>query len=477
MTDLAAGEGIAGLARRIRRREVTSTQLTERALESARIHNDRINAFISVYTADALAEAREADRRIAAGDHRGPLDGIPIAVKDNFYVRGRRTTMGSKIHADFVPDLTATAVARLTDAGAVLIGKTNMDEYALGGTTDNPYYGTCRNPHDINRSPGGSSGGSAAAVAVGVVAGALGSDTSGSIRIPASMCGVVGLKPTYGRVSRYGCFPEAWTLDHVGPITASVTDAAIMLDAISGWDVNDPATLCRPATRTYPRLQADLTGTVIGVEDDFYFADVDNDIAALVTGAIEQLRRLGATVRPVTTDGLHEAVYALTIIDTAETTTVHQKNLRERPQDYASGVRFLLECGALVSAVDYLTAQRIRERLRGQFRDVFRRVDALVAPTLPLRVPPIGAQVADVNGVEVDIGANVSRLLDPANLLGLPSLTLPCGLLDRMPVGMQIIGRPLGEQQVLNIALAFERVTRPTLANKPGSTADSGRSM
>jgi aspartyl-tRNA(Asn)/glutamyl-tRNA(Gln) amidotransferase subunit A len=364
--------------------------------------------------------------------------------------------MGSRIHADFVPDFTATAVARLTAAGAVIVGKTNMDEYALGGSTDNPYYGTCRNPHDLDRSAGGSSGGSAASVAAGIVAGALGSDTSGSIRIPASMCGVVGLKATYGRVSRYGCFPEAWTLDHVGAITASVTDAAIMLDAISGWDPHDPATLHLPPTSTFPRLRADLAGTVIGVEEDFYFADVDDDIATLVKRAIGRLEQFGVVIRPVTIPGLRDAVYALTVIDTAETTTVHQQNLRERPEDYGSHARFVLECGALVSAVDYLSAQRIRERLRARFGDVFHQVDALVAPTLPLRVPPIGARVARVNGVEVDVPASRSRLVGPANLVGLPALTLPCGLLDRMPVGMQIIGRALGEQTVLNIGLACE---------------------
>lgn len=457
MTSIPTCESISELAERVRRREVTSTQLTEAALESSRVQDERIKAFISLYVDEALAEAREADRRIAAGDYRGQLDGIPVAVKDNLYMRGRRTTMGSKIHGDFVPDYTATAVERMANAGAVIIGKTNMHEYALGATTDNPYYGTCRNPWDINRIPGGSSGGSAAAVAAGIVRGSLGSDTSGSIRIPASMCGVVGLKPTYGRVSRHGCFPEAWSLDHVGPIAASVNDAAIILDAISGWDPKDPSTLRRPPTRTFDALRADLTGTVIGVEEDFYFADVDSDIATVVTDAIEQLRQLGATIRPIAIDGLHDSVYALTVIDTAETTAVHQDALRQRPQDYGPEVRFLLECGALPSAVDYLTAQQIRERLRGRLRDTFREVDALVAPTTPLKVPRIGEQVTTINEVEVDILANLIRLVGPANLLGLPSLSVPCGLVNEMPVGMQVIGRPLGEQDVLNIGLAFEQ--------------------
>lgn len=448
---------IAELGERVRRREVSATQLAEAAIDAVHAGNDDINAFISIYADEAIADARVADQRIAAGDYRGPLDGIPVAVKDNLYMRGRRTTMGSKIHSDFVPGYTATAVERLASAGAVIVGKTNMHEYALGATTDNPYFGTCRNPWDTGRIPGGSSGGSAAAVAARMVLGTLGSDTSGSIRIPASMCGVVGLKPTYGRVSRYGCFPEAWTLDHVGPITASVSDAAILLDAISGWDPKDPSTLQRPPTSTFNSLRADLTGTVIGVEKDFYFAGVDEDISLLVADAIEQLRQLGAVVRPVTIDGLQDGVYALTIIDTAETTTVHQRYLRERPADYGPEVRFLLECGALPSAVDYLTAQQIRERIRDQFRATFRQVDVIVAPTIPLQVPKIGDQLAALNGVDVDIISNVIRLVGPANLVGLPSLSLPCGLAGGMPAGLQVIGKPLGEQDVLNVGLAFEQ--------------------
>jgi len=461
MTDITTAPTIAGLAERVRNRAVSATQLTETALDAVHAGNGDLSAFICSYDDEALCEAREADRRIAAGDYRGPLDGIPVAVKDNLYLRGRRTTMGSKIHGDFVPDCTATAVERLAAAGAIIIGKTNMHEYALGATTDNPYYGTCRNPWDTDRIPGGSSGGSAAAVAAGMVPGTLGSDTSGSIRIPASMCGVVGLKPTYGRVSRYGCYPEAWTLDHVGPIAASVTDVAILLDAITGWDPKDPSTVQRPATRTFSSLRADLTGTVIGVEEDFYFADVDDDICGLVTDAIEALQRLGAVIRPVTVSGLHDCIYALTVIDTAETTTVHQANLRERPEDYGPEVRFLLECGALPSAVDYLTAQQARERLRAEFRATFRQVDVLIAPTIPLKVPKIGDQVATVNGVDVDIISNLIRLVGPANLVGLPSLSLPCGLAGDMPAGLQVIGRPLGEQDVLNVGLAFEQAHPP----------------
>lgn len=447
---------IAGLAGRLRRREVSAAELTQAALDAAARNSD-LNAFITLYDDQALAAARDADRRLAAGAARGLLDGVPLAAKDNLYMAGRRTTMGSKIHGDFVPDHTATAVARLEAAGAVIMGKTNMHEYALGATTDNPYYGTCRNPRNPDYSPGGSSGGSAAAVAAGMVPAALGSDTSGSIRIPASMCGVVGLKPTYGRVSRHGCFPEAWTLDHVGPIGASVGDVAIVLDAISGWDPGDRSSLHRSPTGTFRSLRTDLSGVVVGVETDYYFASVDEEVAALAEAAIKELQQLGAAVRPVTIAGLRDAEYALTITDTAETTTVHQRALRERPTDYGPEVRFLLECGALPSAVGYLTAQQIREDLRGQFRAVFEQVDVLVAPTMPVTVPRIGDQVATISGQEVDLLASLIRLVGPANLIGLPSLSVPCGLAGGMPAGLQIIGKPLGEQMVLNVGMAFEQ--------------------
>lgn len=457
MTEAAALTSIAALADQVSRREVTATQLAKVALTAVHAANDSLRAFITIYDDEALIDAGQADQRLAAGESRGPLDGIPVAVKDNLYMRGRTTTMGSKIHADFVPEYTATAVERLQAAGAVIIGKTNMHEYALGATTDNPYYGTCRNPWDSTRIPGGSSGGSAAAVAAKMVPGTLGSDTSGSIRIPASMCGVVGLKPTYGRVSRHGCFPEAWTLDHVGPIAATVSDAALILDAISGWDPKDPATLRRPPTETFRSLRSDLTGTVIGVEEDFYFAGVDDAIAALVRAAIGRLQERGATIREVSIGGLQDSIYALTIIDTSETTTVHQQSLRERPRDYGSEVRFLLECGALPSAVDYLTAQQIRERLREEVRATFREVDVLVGPTIPLTAPRIGEETATINGVEIDLISCLIRLVGPANLLGLPSLSVPCGFAGDMPVGLQIIGQPLSEQDVLNIGLAVEQ--------------------
>ena len=447
--------------------------LVESALTAIDDHDQLLKAFIDVYPDSARADARRAADEIAAGRSRGALHGVPVAVKDNIYLAGHRTTMGSKIHADFVPDVDAGVVDRLAAAGAVIVGKTNMHEYALGGTTDNPHWGTCRNPWDLTKIPGGSSGGSAVAVATGMAVGALGSDTSGSIRIPASICGIVGLKPTYGRVSRYGVFPEAWTLDHVGPMARTVRDAAVMLDAISGRDHRDPGTLALEPTSLAQSLRDDCAGMTIGIEESFFFTDVDDVIASSVHDALRTLEGLGAKVRAVSVPRLRHTEYALTIIDTSETSTVHHANLRDRPQDYGDDVRLLLECGELPSAVDYLEAQQIRRALRRDMHEMFQDVDVLVGPTLGTRTQTIGETVAMLNDEPVVAIDAMIRLVGPGSLLGLPSMSMPCGLADGLPIGLQILGPALGEQKVLDVGHALE-TTRPLGAARPTAhlTAD-----
>lgn len=454
-TDLAALP-VHELAPLLESREVSPVEVTEAVLENVGRHDQKLRAYIDVYRDEALEGARNAESEISGGRYRGPLHGVPLAIKDNIYFADRVTTMGSKIHGDFVSPTNATVVDRLSEAGAVFLGKLNMHEYALGGTTDNRYYGTCRNPWDLDMSPGGSSGGSAAALASNMASAALGSDTSGSIRIPAAFCGIVGLKPTYGRVSRFGVFPEAWTLDHVGPMTRSVKDAAIMLDAMSGYDRRDPGSLNQPAIRTAGSLRTTCEGLTIGVVEDFYFADVDDEVARTVRDGIESLRQLGAEIRTINIPGLRDCEYALTIIDTSETSTVHHANLRDRPVDYSDDVRMLLECGELPSAVEYLEAQQIRRNLRTQVQESFGGVDVVAGPTLPIRTPTIGEATAKLNGRDVDALENLIRLVGPASLLGLPSLSLPCGLVNALPVGMQLVGPAGGEQTVLDVGNALE---------------------
>ncbi len=456
MADLAA-QSIDDLGRRIASREISPVQVTEAVLQNIREYDDTLKTYIEVYTEDALEGARAAEAEIASGGYRGPLHGIPMGIKDNIYFANRVTTMGSKIHGGFVAEANATVVDRLAEAGVVFLGKLNMHEYALGASTDNPFHGTCRNPWDLDKSPGGSSGGSGAALASNLTIAALGTDTSGSIRIPASFCGVVGFKPTYGRVSRFGCFPEAWTLDHIGPMTRTVKDAAIVLDAISGHDPRDPGSLAQPRTTTATALRDNLEGVTIGIVEDFFFHDVDDEIARCVWQGVDELQRRGAAVRPVRVPGFADVEWALTMIDTSETSTVHHTNLRDRPGDYGDDVRLLLECGELPSAVDYLEAQQIRRRLRREVQSTFAEVDVLIGPILPIRTPTIGSDEGFINGRSVDALENLIRLVGPASLLGLPCLSIPCGLADDgLPVGMQIIGPALGEQKVLDVGHVLE---------------------
>lgn len=456
MSSALAALTVHELAPMLESREVSPVEVTEAVLDNVGRYDGELHAYIDVYGDEALARVRQAEVEISQGDYRGHLHGVPVGIKDNIYFADRVTTMGSKIHADFVSTHNATVVDRLAAAGAVFLGKLNMHEYALGGTTDNPYYGTCRNPWDLDKSPGGSSGGSGAAVAANMAIAALGSDTSGSIRIPSTFCGVVGLKPTYGRVSRFGVFPEAWTLDHVGPMTRSVKDAAILLDAMSGYDPRDPGSLNRASTSTAGSLNPRCEGVTIGVVEDFYFADVDDEIARSVRNGLQALRDLGAEIRSISIPGLRDAEYALTIIDTCETSTVHRANLRDRPEDYGDDVRMLLECGELPSAVDYLEAQQIRRHLRAEVQAAFGGVDVIAGPTLPIRTPTIGEATAKLNGRDVDALENLIRLVGPASLLGLPTVSMPCGLVDGLPVSMQLVGPAGGEQKVLDMAGAFE---------------------
>lgn len=447
---------LCDLSTAIYQREVSPVQCAKEVLREINERDAEVGSYISVYHDEALAGAQRAEREIAAGNYRGPLHGVPMGLKDNLYCRNRTTTMGSKIHAEFVPDQDAAVVEKLTGAGSVMLGKLNLHEYALGVTTENPHFGVTRNPLNPRKMAGGSSGGSAAAVAAGMTIGSVGSDTSGSIRIPAACCGIVGLKPTYGRVSKFGCFPEAWTLDHVGPMGRRVADVAVLLDAISGHDQKDVTSLRRAPPCTAHALSSDIDGKVVGVDHAFFFNGVDDAVSSVVWDGIRCLEERGAKIESVAIPQIESAEYAIGIIDTSESSTVHHDSLRERPEDFGDDVRFLLECGELPSAVDYLEAQQMRKQLKRSFAHVFDQVDVLAAPTLPIEVPDIGQRESTINGVTVDTVESMMRLVSPANLVGLPSLSVPCGSLNEMPVGMQIIGPALGEQIVLNVGTAIE---------------------
>lgn len=465
MTDLAS-KTIAELGLLLRERKISPVEIVDAVIARTDAHDGKINAFISRRDDLARAQARVAEREIMSGLYRGPLHGVPLALKDNICVRGETTTMGSKIHQDHVPERSAMVVEKLTQAGAILTGKLNLHEYAWGATTNNPHFGACRNPWDTGRIPGGSSGGSGAAVAADMTPGSLGTDTGGSIRIPASACGVVGLKPTHGLVSKADVFPLGWSLDHVGPIVKSAHDAAIMMNCIAGFDANDP-TSARSTLQDYAgQLRTQLQGVRIGINERYFFNNVDGPVEQSVRAAVGQLQALGATVHEVEIPALQYSEYAELITIVAEANAIHHDNLVRRPQDFGDDVRFLVELGELLSSGDYLRAQQIRRRLDADFASAFRDVDVLVSPTIPFLPPPIGADTVAINGQDLPFLDHVIRFTGPGNLTGLPALSMPCGLANGLPVGLQIMGPAFGDARVLGVAHALEQ-TQPMKGQKP----------
>ncbi len=453
----------AELGRRIARREVSPVEVARAHLARIARLDLKLNAYLTVTADRALAEAAAAEREIAAGRCRGPLHGVPMALKDLFDTAGVRTTAGSRILAENVPSRDAAVVERLSAAGLVLLGKTNLHEFAFGTTSDNPHHGPVRNPWDLERSPGGSSGGSGAALASGLCAVSLGTDTGGSIRIPAGACGVVGLKPTLGRVSRRGVTPLAWSFDTVGPMSRAVEDAALLMNAIAGPDAEDEWCAARPAEDFTRDLEAGARGLMLAVPRDWFFEGVEPGIEAVVREAIAVLGREGARVVEASLPGMADAHTAHHAILAAEAAAFHGPWLRERPDDYGSDVRRGLELGQLVAAVDYVNACRVQAIVRATFRAALAEADVLVTPCLPQPPPRVGEPMSREPAVAWN------RLLTPVNLAGYPALSLPCGFDGGgMPVGLQIIGRPFEEALVLRVARACERATGWGTRRLPG---------
>jgi len=445
-------EAAAGL----RAGEVSSVELTRAALERIARLDGTLRAFITVMEESALAQARLADEELKRGTDRGPLHGIPVAVKDVFSTRGVRTTCGSRIFFTHVPDHDAAVVQRLANAGAVLVGKTNMHELAYGITSANPHFGAVRNPRDTERLPGGSSGGSAAAVAAEMVFMGMGTDTGGSIRIPASFCGCVGLKPTYGRVSRYGVMPLDFSLDHTGPLTRSVRDAAVTLQALAGYDPRD-VTSSREVVPDYlPSENPSLAGVRIGLPENFYFERVQEEVGAAVRAATAAAEGLAAELVPVRVPDIAALNTVARLILLVEAAAVMEPYMGRR-EDFGADVRSLLEQGRLVAATDYVNAQRLRRRFCEQFRVLLQQVDCLFTPATPTTAPRSGEAMVEIAGQAEDTRLASTRLVRAVNALGLPALAMPCGA-DRqgLPVGLQIMGRPFEEALLLRIGAALE---------------------
>jgi len=454
---------IEAVAPLVRKKQLSPVELVELLLRRIETENPRLNAYLTVCAEEAIAAARQAQREILRGRYRSPLHGVPIAVKDNIWTQGVRTTAGSKVLGNFIPDSDATVVIRLRRAGAILLGKTNLHEFAYGVTTENPHYGPTRNPWDTTRMAGGSSGGSAAAVASGLCCGALGSDTGGSIRIPAAFCGVVGLKPTYGRVSCYGIAPLAPSLDHAGLIAHTVGDAAVLLRATAGCDPRDQATARRPV----PNYAAKVTGAGrlrfrLGWPKEFFLERVDAEVKTALQAAAHTFEKLGARVEELALPSLADAADTGTTISLAEATHCHQRAgwFPAHAADYSEEVRKRLAMGSEVRALDYLAARQRQEAIRAGLVAALARMDAIVAPTCPVTAPRLGEKMLRIGDEDESVRSALLRLNRPANLAGLPAVSLPCGFSrEGLPIGLQLIGAPWEEARLLRIARIYEQAT------------------
>ncbi len=447
--DLSAVE----LAHRIRSAEVSPVDVVENFLRRSR-ENRHLNAYVTLLEEQARQDAQQIAQRLSRGEAVGPLAGVPVAVKDLMNIRGCPLTCGSQAFESMIPDRDAEVVARLRQAGAVVIGATNLHEFAYGITSQNPHFGHVKNPVHEAFLPGGSSGGSAVAVAFGLAAAALGTDTGGSVRIPAACTGIVGLKPTYGRVSLVGVFPLSWSLDHVGPMTRSVSDAALLLEILGG-PLNPDGKLC--ADHLLRGLNGDLKGLRIATVREYFGSPVDPQVSAALAGALSRLQAAGASVEEVSIPSLVYAPAAQFFTLTSEATNVHWDRLKRRGEFYGDDVRVRLEIGQFIFGTDYIQAQRLRRRITREFRNIFRAVDALVTPTLPCTVPRTDESEVSIGHEKWPAQAAMTRFTLPFNMTGLPAVSLPWGRDERgLPIGLQLAGRPWDEWTILRAARALE---------------------
>jgi aspartyl-tRNA(Asn)/glutamyl-tRNA(Gln) amidotransferase subunit A len=446
---------LAGLSRDLLARRLSPVEVVRVLL--GRIEVDETNAFVTITAEQALERASRAEGEILAGRYKGPLHGVPVALKDLIYTRGVRTTMGSALYAGHVPGHSATVARKLEEAGSILIGKTNTHEFAYGPTGDRSHFGPTKNPHDARRITGGSSGGSGAAVAANLCYGALGSDTGGSIRIPAALCGIVGMKPTFGRVSKSGVFPLSWTLDHVGPITSTVEDNALMLNALAGHDPEDPYSVDLPEEDFTRDLRRGVRGARIGIPRDFYFEHVDEEVEARVRKAVEVYVSLGAEVREVEIPNLWDTLHAQRLILGTEAYAVHEERLENEPEKFSEEVRERLMEGESPKAYRYANARSRGMLATEELDHALDGVDVLLTPTLPITAPEIGQRDLSIGDYEETVRSALTRFTGPTDLTGHPSLSVPCGTTaSGLPVGLQLIGRHFDEAVLYRFGHAYE---------------------
>ena len=445
---------ISELAQRLRRREISAVEVTQDCVARIERLNPALNAFITVMGESALDEARRADAEIARGEWRGPLHGVPVALKDLIDTAGVRTTAASALYKDRVPKQDADVVRRLRQTGAVIVGKNNLHECAYGGSSLVSYFGDVHNPWDVGRIAGGSSGGSAAAVVARLGYAAIGTDTAGSIREPAALCGCVGLKPTYGRVSGRGVIPLSLSLDHVGPLAATVADAAIVLQAIAGYDAADITTADVPVEDYVSALREDAKALRVGVPRDYFFDDLDTEVASAMEHALRGIATLVAEVKDVRLE-----VPTDRTLQSAESYAFHAENVAKSPELYQSETLRRIRSGESVSAGEYIQRRRELEEARRGIGHVFADVDLLVTPTMPMPAPAIADLRADPEALR-PAELRLLRNTRPFNVWGLPAISVPCGFTQSgLPIGLQIAGPHWREDLVLRLAHAYEQAT------------------
>ena len=440
--------------------DISPVELTISHLERIERINLKVNAFITVTADQAIQQAKKIEHQVIHNkpittENHLPLAGIPIALKDLYETVGIRTTAGSPFYADYIPTNNASVVDKLFNAGAILLGKLNMHEIALGVTNVNPHFGACHNPWDYDRVPGGSSGGSAAALAAGMCLGSLGSDTGGSIRIPAALCGIVGLKPTYGRVSTQGMIPLSWNLDHAGTMGRNVMDVAILFQIIAGFNRSDPYSIDIPTEDYLTKIEAGIKGWKIAlVSDEFFTQKTDPQVTKAITDTAMIFEDLGAKVTPVEFPGARQAARANGLMTTSDAAAFHSERLLNQPEYFGADVLQRLKAGASFTSTEYIQARRTQTLLHHQFETFFDQYDLLITPTTPVAAPPIDGPDA------VEQAALLTRFTAPFNLTGLPAISVPCGFTDEdLPIGVQLVSRSWQEVKILQAAHAYERAT------------------
>lgn len=450
--EFAQADAIA-IASAIRNRNVSATALISDTLERIDQYDKHLNCFTAIVEGAALQQAEKVDQQLADGESLGPLAGVPFAVKNLFEIEGITTLAGSAINAEKpLATQDATAITRLKQAGAILIGALNMDEYAYGFVTENSHYGPVHNPHDLNRIAGGSSGGSAAVVAGGLVPITLGSDTNGSIRVPASLCGIYGLKPTYGRLSRSGAVLFSSSLDHIGPFARSVRDIATVFDILQGPDQQDPVCCTKEPELTVPQLSQGIEGLRIAIAGDHFAKGAKPEVSK----AVERVAKALNATQTIVIPEAGRARAAAYIITASEGANLHFADLKSRPQDFDPATRDRFLAGLFIPASWYIQAQRFRSWYRDRVRELFETVDVIIAPTTPTSATSIGQQTMIVDGQEVLLRPNMGIYTQPLSFIGLPIISVPLPGSNGLPVGVQLIGAPYKEATILRVAAFLE---------------------